>query len=138
MKRFGPGNSDMGEMDANSIYILRLKLQLIMANAYLMDYPMDGIRNKAVAENSRQVSKGSVDWGGKISNFRSENETTGLKFGHLFFERVKLLAVMSKSFAEGNPMGHVRFQALKDNVEYLSKVLVFTTELNDIKFLKVA
>ena len=82
--------------------------------------------------------KDSVDWKGQRDNFRSNSEYKNvLHLDHIFFERVKLLAVMAKSLAQGNPMGHHRQMALNKNIDDLCDMLQYVPA-QDYKDTKIA
>jgi len=61
-----------------------------------------------------------------------------MDFGYIFYQRVKLLAVMAISFAEGNPMTEHRKEALDQNLTTISEALTFSSNISEIEFLKVA
>lgn len=137
MKRLGSNSADMREMKIKDVFFARLKLLIVMSMAYLKDYPLGEFRMQAVIRNARHVAKDTVDWGGRIKNFRTESWGE-MNFDHVFFQRVKLLTVMAKAFAEGHPMGHVRRTALKDNCSQISKAITYKTNVKGMNFLKVA
>jgi len=129
----------MRDTELQDIFCVRLKLLVVMAYAYLEGYPVGEFRKIALIENAIQVAKGAVDWGGRINNFRTYHESNGeIILDHLFFQRVKLLSVMIKGVAEGNPMGHYRDKALRDNADYICEAISFNRNKLDIEFLKVA
>lgn len=139
MVRLGSAPSEMRNLEPADLFVTRLQLLIMMAAAYLKGYPLGEYRVQAVINNAQQVAIDSVDWNGRISNFRSEHKHRGgMDFDHVFFQRVKLLTVMAKSFAEGNPMGHFRCKALEDNINTISEVIAFSSSLKGMNFLKVA
>ena len=139
MHRFGAEQSEMREMELHELFILRLKLLIVMAYAYLEGYPIGEYRKNALIENANHVAKGVVDWGGRIENFRTYHESNGeVSLDHLFFQRVKLLAVMIKGIAEDNPMGHYRKKSMRDNADYICEAINFNSRNMNIEFLKVA
>lgn len=139
MLRFGSSPADTRKFDSEDIFISRLKLLIIMSSAYLNEYPLGDFRKKAVLRNADQIAREIVDWQGQIHNFRSDYELKGdLDFDHLFFQRVKLLAVMAKAFAEDHPMGYHRTKALEDNLNHICEVITFNRQLYGKEFFKVA
>ena len=100
---------------------------------------MGEFRNASLIENALHVAKGVVDWGGRIKNFRTYHEASGeIVLDHLFFQRVKLLSVMIRGVAEGNPMGHYRNRALKENADYICEAISFNSNKVNMTFLQVA
>jgi hypothetical protein len=80
-----------------------------------------------------------VEWKGGRQNFRSMAESEdAFKFDHIFYQRVKLLATMAKSFAEGNPMGHYRKMALENNINDLCEMLKYVPQKADLEKINVA
>ena len=139
MLRLGSSPPDAREFENEDIFISRLKLLIIMSSAYLNNYPLGDIRKNAILRNADQIAREIVDWQGQVSNFRTDYELRGdLEFDHMFFQRVKLLAVMAKAFAEDHPMGYHRLKALEDNLNHISEVITFNRKLYGKDFFKVA
>lgn len=138
MHRYGADPEDMRGTDSDDIFLLRLRLLLVMSYAYLEGYPLGKYREKALVENAHQVANGVVDWGGRIINFRTFHEIGNVSLDHLFYQRVKLLSVMIKGIAEGNPMGPFRDRALRINADYICEAIQFNRKNVDINLLKVA
>ena len=55
MKKFGPTSEDMRAKCVNDIFLSRLKLLIIMAKAYLKNYPIGKYRKTAIIENVHHV-----------------------------------------------------------------------------------
>ena len=139
MLRLGSSPLNAREFENEDIFISRLKLLIIMSSAYLSKYPLGDIRKTAILRNANQIAREIVDWQGKVNNFRSDYELRGdLDFDHVFFQRVKLLAVMAKAFAEDHPMGYHRLKALEDNLNHICEVITFNRQLYGKEFFKVA
>ncbi len=139
MLRLGASPADTRDFENEDIFISRLKLLIIMSSAYLNDYPLGDFRKKAILRNANLVAREIVDWQGQVNNFRSDYELKGdLDFDHVFFQRVKLLAVMAKAFAEDHPMGYHRLKALEDNLNHICEVITFNRQLYGKEFFKVA
>jgi len=139
MLQLGSSPLNAREFVNEDIFISRLKLLIIMSSAYLSKYPLGDIRKNAILRNANQIAREIVDWQGQGHNFRSEYEVRGdLDFDHVFFQRVKLLAVMAKAFAEDHPMGYHRLKALEDNLNHICEVITFNRQLSGNEFFKVA
>ena len=109
-----------------------------MGKAFLDGIPLGEHRRKAMLENAYHVESESIDLGGLISeapHIRSQCANT--VFDHVFYQRVKLLAVMIKAIAGGYPMGEHRRSAMQENIDIVSENL---NDLHhtDFAFLKVA
>ncbi len=139
MKRFGAARQDMKELRQHDIFLSRLRLLIIMAKSFVENYPLGEHRLAAVARNAETVARDCVDWNGYFNNFRSSPESKRfLDVDHIFYQRVKLLAIMAKSIADGSPMGQHRRMALRNNIDYICEALQFTFSDEDLKLLKVA
>lgn len=139
MLRFGAEPPDNREMDLDDIFIARLKLLIIMAKAYLEDCPLGQYRRKAILENAEHIEAESVELGGLAANFRRpEKPGRTMAFDHVFYQRVKLLAVILKAVANGHPMGLHRKKALAENLEIICRSLTFSGRVKEMDFLKVA
>ncbi|MDY0132819.1 MAG: hypothetical protein RBR53_09125 [Desulforegulaceae bacterium] len=116
-------SSDNG-MKREEFFIERVKLLIVMSKAFIKGYPLDGYRKEAVLNNAEQVFFETADWGGQYLNVREKDlYIKGLKPDNYFYQRVKLLALMAKSFAEGNPTGYFRVKAAEDTIEEIEKAL---------------
>ena len=115
------------KQDSNyNTFFTNLKLLIIMSKAFLNGYPLEEQRLKEIIRTAEDVAKDCVDWKGKRTNFRSIAEPKGsIQLDHIFFERVRLLAFMSKSFAQGNPVGDHRRMALNKNIDDLCGMLQY-------------
>jgi hypothetical protein len=139
MLRLGASAADMREMNSDDVFLSRLKLLIIMSSAYLKEYPLGDYRKKAIIRNANGIARDLVDWQGQIRNFRSGQEQKGDKtFDHIFFQRVKLLAVMAKALAEDHPMGYHRLKAMEDNLNYICEAIRFNRQRWEKSFFKVA
>lgn len=126
-------------MDLDDIFLSRLKLMLIMAKAYLNGWPMGEHRRQAMLENARHVESESVDLGGLVGGDDTAHKTVEpTEHDHLFYQRVKLLAVMVKAAAKGYPMGEHRQAAMQENLDIICQTLMVNSGYEDMTFLKVA
>jgi hypothetical protein len=139
MKRFGAARQSMKNIQHHDIFLSRLRLLIIMAKAFTGNYPLGEHRLKAIARNAEIVARDCVDWNGYYNNFRSSPESNKLlEVDHIFYQRVKLLAIMAKSFAEGSPVGQHRRMAIQNNIDYICEALQFVPEEEKLQLLKVA
>ena len=137
--RRGADLQDMREMTEQDVLLARVKLLIIMCAAYLKDYPLGEYRRDAIIENANHVATGSGD----VPVCREltqgdSNATDGMDRTYVLRERVRLLALMAKGFAEGNPMGQFRRQALEENIEFIGGAINFSNQTIDMRFLRVA
>jgi hypothetical protein len=114
----------MRNIHDHDVLFSRLKLLTIMAKAYLEDHDFGIWRLRSMIRNTKYLSGLMSNWHNDIMNFGTDQKRTKkLHMDHIFYQRVKLLSIMIKSFAEGNPMGMHRRAALKNNVEYVCEIL---------------
>lgn len=140
MLRLGSSHSYTREMDLDDIFLARLKLLIVMGRAYLKGYPLGEHRRQAMLENARHIETESIDLGGLVSDppfLNSPSQGGKMEFDHVFFQRVKLLAVMVKSVAKGFPMGEHRKNAMHENLDIICQMLTFNNPA-ELNFLKVA
>ncbi len=132
MLRDGSSPEDMREMSKDDIALSRLQLLIIMSKGYLKGYPLGVHRKQAIIENAEYLAKLDAET-------KPDAESRGeMDFDYVFHQRVQLLAVMAKAFAEGCPMGQFRLQALRDNLDFICEAITFDSKTYDMKFLKVA
>jgi len=124
MKRFGASRQNMKEIQHHHVFLSRLRLLIIMAKAFTGNYPLGEHRLKAIARNAESIARDCVDWNGYYNNFRSSPKSSKLlEVDHIFYQRVKLLAIMAKAFAEGSPVGQHRRMAIQNNIDYICDAL---------------
>lgn len=133
-------------MSIEDIFWSRLKLLIIMAKAYLKNYPIGNYRKSAIIENAHHVFYHSLQ---RISgtNFSEKHEPEGrleIAF-HMdiedeleFHQRIRLLAVMVKALAEGRLKGDFRKKELQENLDGICNTLLLSFHIKDFEFLKVA
>jgi hypothetical protein len=139
MLRLGPRPAHMREMRNDDILMLRLRLLIIMSKAYLEGCELGTYRKEAVIGDAEEVASISISFSDCGMEFGSDEESKGkTDFDHVFSERVRLLAMMAKAFAEGYPMGNFRDKALKDNVDEICSVIRFSAQMGNMRFLLVA
>lgn len=138
MLRLGSPPLQAREMDLNDIFLSRLRLLIIMSRAFLDDLPLGDYRRQAMLENARHIETESIELGRFVSGGSYQHTSDeATDFDHVFYQRVKLLAVMVKAIAKGFPMGDHRKAAMRENVEIISQTPTFNSQM-DMAFLKVA
>lgn len=139
MQKFGAHPHNIREMDMDDIFLSRLKLLVIMAKAFLDGCPLGENRCRAILDNARHMESEAVILGGLLSKSKQEIIPAGsMAFDHLFYQRVKLLAGMVKSFAQANPIGSHRRKSLQNNLDIICRIMMFKGEFVGRQFLEVA
>ena len=146
MMKLGPTSEEMRAMSIDDIFLSRLKLLIIMAKAYLKNYPIGKYRKSAVIENAHHVFYHSMQLVSEtffFENHESESQSDisseiEIEEECVFHQRVKLLAVMVKALAEDRLTGHINKKALQNNLNRICDTLTFTFHIKDLDFLKVA
>ena len=139
MLRLGPPPSETREMDLDDIFFSRLKLMLIMAKAFLEGYPLGEHRCRAMLENAEHIETDAAQMGTPAATDPHHAEPTeNAPYDHIFFQRVKLLAIMLKAVAKGFPMEEHRRTTMRENLDMICQTLMFNGKAEDMSFLKVA
>jgi len=133
-------------MSVNDIFLSRMKQLIIMAKAYLKNYPIGKYRKSAVIENTHHVFYNSLQLVSEtffFKNHESESQSgitseIEIEEERLFHQRVQLLAVMVKAGAENRLTGNFRKKALQDNLDRICDTLIFNFHIKDLDVLKVA
>jgi len=136
----------MRAMSIDDIFLSRLKLLIIMAKAYLKNYPIGNYRKSAMVENANHVfyhslqlvseTNVSENRGSKIQlEITSEMDTEEER---KFHQRVRLLAVMVRAVAENRLTEDFRKKALQENLDRICDTLTLRFQVKDLEFLKVA
>ena len=133
-------------MSVDDIFLSRLKLLIIMAKAYLKNYPIGKYRKSAIIENAHHVFYHSLRLVSETDSFedhesKSQSGVTSeieIEEEHVFHQRVQLLAVMAKALAENRLTGHIRKKALRDNLDRICDTLILKCHVKDLDSLKVA
>jgi len=130
---------DFKENEYLDSFFTKLKMLIIMSKAFLNGYPLEANRLTEIERAAEQIVKDCVEWQGPVDNFRTMAETEKkFSFNHIFFQRVKLLATMAKSFAQGTPMGSYRKIALENNIRDLCEMLRYIPQKEASKNSQVA
>lgn len=144
MIRFGARAQDMRPMPSSDLFILRLKLLIIMAKAYLKGNPLGNYRKKAIIETANFVfyealfQTSRLQPPDRMSKPKMTAQSHSKDIDHLFLQRVQLLSVMANAFAKGKSQGNYRKQAMAENIDLICDHLSENVSLVDAKFLKVA
>jgi hypothetical protein len=146
MIRLGASSLDMTNMSKYDVFSSRLQLLIIMAKAYLNDYPLGKHRREAALKNVKEVfylslgiASESADWPGHIMNFQpGDEQRQKTNFEHVIQQRVQLLTVMATACFEGRHVGGFQKKAMEDNISFLGEALTLNSRVSEIEFLKVA
>jgi hypothetical protein len=146
MIKLGPTSGEMRAMSDDDIFLSRLKLLIIMARAYLKDFPIGKYRKSAIIENAHHVFYRSLIVASKTAFFKNQDFKKRLSISsegeteeeYVFHQRVQLLSVMAKALAENRLTGNFRKKALQDNLDRICETLLFSFHVKDVGFLKVA
>lgn len=139
MLRLGAEPDIMREMELDDIFISRLQLLIIMSKAYLLEYPLGRHRVKSILENAQCVKGDAVGLAEDLDFIDSpEDAISRLEFDKIFYQRVKLLAVMAEAFAKGHTLEPPKKEALEKNLQSICGAITFNQQISDIQFLKVA
>jgi hypothetical protein len=146
MIKLGPTSGEMRAMSDDDIFLSRLKLLIIMARAYLKDFPIGKYRKSAIIENAHHVFYRSLIVASKTAFFKNQDFKKSLSITsegeteeeYVFHQRVQLLSVMAKALAEDRLTGNFRKKALQDNLDRICETLLFSFQVKDVEFLKVA
>ena len=144
MLKLGPTPGETRAMSANDIFLSSLKLLIIMAKAYLKNYPIGKYRKSAIIKNAHHVFYHSLQLIGETGFFENrESEsrsgiTSEVDEERVFHQRVQLLAVMVKAVAENRLTGDFKKKALQDNLDRICNTLIFKFHIKDLDFFKVA
>jgi len=134
----------MRVMTIHDIFLSRLKLLIIMAKAYLINYPIGRYRKSAIIDNAHHVFYHSLQLT-RETNFSKNHEsgsqsviTSEIEKERVFHQRVRLLAVIVKAAAENRLTENFGKKALQENLDRIFDTLIFDFHIKDLDFLKVA
>jgi len=144
--KLGTPPEETRPMSSNDIYLSRLKLLIIMAKAYLKNYPVGKYRKSAIIENAHHVFYHSLQLISEtdfLENYEPESQSgiiseIEIEEEHELHKRVQLLAVMLKAVAENRLAEDFRKKALRDNLDKICDTLIFKFQIKDLDFFKVA
>lgn len=141
--RLGSPSDQTRQMDLEDIFFSRLKLMVVMGYAFLGDYPLGAHRRQAMLQNAQYMVNTAADLGSGTEKQDpppdSGRQPQGAEYDHIFYQRVKLLAVMLIGVAKGFPMGEHRRLAMRENLDSIRRTLMFSMPSEeDFSMLKVA
>lgn len=130
-------DSATSEKEGNHLFLSRLQLMIVMAKAYLEGNPVGEYRKEAILENANDLFYMSLhtEHAKDDTSPRSQEEAAERK---KFYEKVRLLSVMGKAFAEDRITDKQRREELQENIDYISSVVTFNSKIKNIDFLRVA
>ncbi len=95
-----------------------------MARAYLQEASLGKTSIRSIVRNAGQLSHLLMDWNAHLSKLQIDpHAQKNIDIDHIFYQRIKLLAIMVKSIAQGNPLGVRRRTALQNNLDYICEIL---------------
>lgn len=139
MLRLGTKPEYMREMELDDIFLSRLQLLVIMAKAYLNQYPLGEFRQRSILENAALVQIDADGLAEEASEWETDKPDSGsMVFEPVFYQRIKLLTVMAEAFAKGHVLEDHKREALEHNLESICEAITFKKKLSEMQFLKVA
>jgi hypothetical protein len=145
MMKLEPTAGEMRAMSIDHNFLSRLKLLIIMAKAYLKNYPIGNYRKSAIIENAHHVFYHSLQLVSETEFFKHHDESDSqsniaseVEEERVFHQRVQLLAVMLKAVAENRLTGNFRKKALQDNLDNICDTLNLNFHIKNLDVLKVA
>ena len=139
MLRLGTQPEFMREMELDDVFLSRLQLLVIMAKAYLNQYPLGEFRQRSILENAALVQIDADGLAEEATSLeRDDPDSSTLDFEPVFYQRIKLLTVMAEAFAKGHTLEDHKREALKHNLESICEGITFRQKLSEMQFLKVA
>ncbi len=126
MLRLGSNLFQMRNVRDDDILISRLRLLIVMAKAYLQEVSLGNYSLRSIVRNAGHVSYFMSDWHVYLNHLEIKQASPiNFDVDHIFYQRIKLLSIMVKSIAQGNPLGIHRKAALKSNIDYISEILPY-------------
>ena len=137
MSQFDSNSLLKDQKENGDLFISRLQLMIVMSKAYLEGHPMGKFRKQAIAENANALFYMSLfsEHSGQILDHLGAKDHTEWK---QFFERVRLLSVTARVFAEDGLSGEQKRKELQENIEYICEAITYNSRIKDIGFLHVA
>ena len=139
MLRFGTQPEFMREMELDDIFLSRLQLLVIMAKAYLNQYPLGEFRQRSILENASLVQIDAEGLAEEASAWKTDKPDSGsMNFEPVFYQRIKLLTVMAEAFAKGHALENHKREALEHNLDSICEAITSRKKLSETQFLNVA
>ena len=146
MMKLGRMAEETKAMSVHDIFLSRLKLLIIMAKAYLKNYPIGRYRKSAIIDNAHHVFYYSLQLISETNFFKNhESESQpdiisemDIEEERVFHQRVQLLAVMAIAAAENRLTENFKKKTLQENLDRICDTLIFKFHIKNLDFLKVA
>lgn len=137
MSPFDSSGKVNDQIENKDLFIARLQLMIVMLKAYLEGHPIGEYRKQAIMENADTLFYMSLfsEHSGHVSDHQEEKDSGELKH---FYEKVRLLSVMGRAFAEDRLSGELKRKELQENIDYICKTITFNSRIKDIGFMHVA
>jgi hypothetical protein len=137
MNPFDSNNLSESRKEDENIFLARLQLIVVMSKAYLEGFPIGKYRKQAIIENANSLFYLSLFAEHSEAGFDRPVVKDSTKTKQLY-EKVRLLSVMAKAFAEGRLIGEQKRRELQENIDYVCETIMFNSKINNIDFLHVA
>jgi len=137
MNPFDSNNLSESRKEDENIFLARLQLIVVMSKAYLQGFPIGKYRKQAIIENANSLFYLSLFVEHSEAGFDRPVVKDSTKTKQLY-EKVRLLSVMAKAFAEGRLIGEQKRRELQENIDYVCETIMFNSKINNIDFLHVA
>ncbi|MFH2067593.1 MAG: hypothetical protein ABIK15_20490 [Pseudomonadota bacterium] len=137
MPRSDSSSTVNDQIESRDLFLSRLQLMIVMSKAYLEGHPTGQYRKQAIIENADALFYMSLfsQHSENVSDHRKEKDSGELKH---FYEKVRLLSVMGRAFAEDRLSGELKRKELQENIDYICETITFNSRIKDIGFLHVA
>jgi hypothetical protein len=130
-------NSSEFHKEDEEIFLARLQLIVVMSKAYLEGFPIGKHRKQAIIENANSLFYTSLFAEHSEAGSDRLAGKDSIKTKQLY-EKVRLLSVMAKAFAEGRLIGEQKRKELQENINYVCETIMFNSKIKNIDFLHVA
>jgi len=137
MNPFDSKKSSEFQQEDNDIFLARLQLIVVMSKAYLEGFPIGKHRKQAIIENANTLFYMSLLAEHSEAGSDHQVNQDAIKTKQIY-EKVRLLSVMAKAFAEGRLIGEQKRKELQENIDYICEMTVFNSKIKNIDFLHVA
>jgi len=137
MQRFGSNKPSESRKEDGDIFLSRLQLIVVMSKAYLEGLPIGTHRKQAIIDNANTLFYMSLFAEHPVTK-PDNRERKVNKESNQFYQKVRLLSVMAKAFAEGRLVGEQKKQELQENMDFICEAITFNSRIKDIGFLNVA
>ncbi len=137
MNPFDSNSLSESRKEDENFFLARLQLIVVMSKACLEGFPIGKYRKQAIIENANSLFYLSLFAEHSEAGFDHPVVKDSIKTKQ-FYEKVRLLSVMVKAFAEGRLIGEQKRRELQENIDYVCETIMFNSKINNIDFLHVA